>query len=97
MKFRFLSSVMALSLLLLSSTSVFAVEQTICFSKTSLGDTNIGGRNITMWQGSLGDDVLLYSGRCGGKTLGEMNKKGWRLIQVVGGLDNAFGMILEKK
>lgn len=76
--------------LVISSQNAFAVEQTICFSKSKIGDSQY-------WQGSLGDNVLLYSGKCGGKKLSDMNKKGWRLIQVIGGLDSAFGMILEKK
>jgi hypothetical protein len=74
---------------LLSST-VYAkkVEQTICWSKEPLGDK--------YWQASLGDNVKLHGGKCQKKTLLEMNKKGWRVIQVVGGLRNAFGMIMEK-
>jgi len=74
---------------LLSST-VYArkIEQTICFSKSSCSDRYA--------YGTLGERVGLCGGECQGKTLKEMNKKGWKLIQVVGGLNSSFGMILEK-
>ena len=41
----------------------------------------------------LGDNATLNGGECNGKTLPQMNKLGWRLIQVVGGLDSGFGMV----
>jgi hypothetical protein len=65
-----------------------SVEQTICFSQEPLG-----GRHHLA---TLGDNVTLNGGKCKGKTLPQMNKLGWRLIQVVGGLESAFGMVLEK-
>ena len=78
----------------LISSAVYAkaVQQTICFSKEKISEYN--GRPI--YQGTLGDAVSLYGGECQGKTLPEMNKAGWKLIQVVGGLNSAFGMVLEK-
>ncbi|MFT5835505.1 MAG: hypothetical protein ACI9RG_000398 [Sulfurimonas sp.] len=45
---------------------------------------------------SLGDKVTLNGGKCQGKTLLEMNKKGWKVIQVVTGLNRSFGMVMEK-
>ena len=65
------------------------IEQTICFSKEPLGDR--------FWQASLGDGVKLYGGKCQKKTLPEMNKQGWKVIQVVTGLNSAFGMVMTKE
>jgi len=45
---------------------------------------------------SLGDKVTLNSEKCKGKSLLQMNKEGWKLIQVVTGLNQSFGMVLEK-
>ena len=74
-----------IGLVLVSSFSFGkSVEQTICFSKE--------GKYLAI----LGDNVTLQGGECQGRTLPQMNKAGWRLIQVVGGLQSAFGMILEK-
>jgi len=79
---------------LLSST-VYAkkIEQTICFSQEDTGQT-IGGKAFYM--ASLGDQVTLNGGKCKGKTLIKMNKNGWKLVQVVTGLNRSFGMVLEK-
>lgn len=63
--------------------------QTICFSKSSCTDKYA--------YGTLGEDVGLCGGQCQGKKMPQMNAEGWRLIQVVGGLDSAFGMVFEKK
>ena len=63
-------------------------QQTICFSQKKYGEFNLA---------SLGDTATLNSGECKGRTLIEMNKDGWRLIQVVTGVNDAFGMVLEKK
>ena len=49
-----------------------------------------------MYQGALGDGTTLNSKKCQGKTLTQMNKAGWRVIQIVGGLDSAFGVLLQK-
>ena len=78
----------------LLSTTIYAknIEQTICFSKTKINEYN----GHIFYSGALGDGVLLYGGKCKGRTLSQMNKKGWRLIQVVNGLNSAFGMVLEK-
>lgn len=65
------------------------IEQTICFSKAPLGDK--------YWQASLGDAVKLYGGQCQGRTLPEMNKQEWKVIQVVTGLNSAFGMVMTKE
>jgi len=74
----------------LLSNILFAkkIEQTICFSKSSCTEKYA--------YGSLGENVNLCGGACQGKTLKEMNKKGWKLIQVVNGLNSSFGMVLEK-
>ena len=72
--------------LLSSAVHAKKIEQTICFSREPLGDR--------FWQASLGDGVKLYGGKCQKKTLPEMNKKGWKVIQVVTGLNNSFGMVM---
>lgn len=46
---------------------------------------------------SLGDDDTLNGGKCHGATLMQMNYKGWRLIQVISNVNQAFDMVLEKK
>lgn len=78
---------------LLSSISVFAVEQTVCFSQA---DSGFKIENKTHYMASLGDNVTLNGGQCKGATLPEMNKKGWELIQVVSGLNSSFGMVFKK-
>lgn len=80
--------------MLLSSISVFAVEQTVCYSQDDTGQ-KIGNR--VFYMASLGDNVTLNGGECKGATLPEMNKKGWELIQVVSGLNSSFGMVFKKK
>ncbi len=75
------------------SFSSFAVEQTICFSQKDTG-TSIGNRHV--YFAVLGDDEILNGGKCDGLKLADMNKKGWRLIQVVSGLQSGFGMVFEK-
>ena len=83
------------SLVLLSSFSYGKnVEQTICFSQKDIGSFPNSKRR--MYMAVLGDNVTLNGGKCQGKTLPQMNKLGWRLIQVVGGLESAFGIVLEK-
>jgi len=79
--------------LLTSSAYAKKVEQTICFSQKDSGEI-IGGNPYYL--ASLGDKVSLNGGKCQGKTLLQMNKKGWKVIQVVTGLNQSFGMILEK-
>ena len=69
-----------------------SVEQTICFSQEP--SFKMEGRQY--YRAVLGDNATLNGGKCQGRTLLQMNKLGWRLIQVVGGLDSAFGMLLEK-
>jgi hypothetical protein len=75
--------------LLSSAVHAKKIEQTICFSREPLGDR--------FWQASLGDGVKLYGGKCQKKTLPEMNKKGWKVIQVVTGLNNSFGMVMTRE
>ena len=71
------------------------VEQTICFSKKfSENKSTYFPNGVPL--ATLGDDVKLYGGKCQQRTLPEMNKAGWKLIQVVTGLNNSFGMVLEK-
>lgn len=76
---------MIFAALMMSATSAFAVEQTICFSQEP----------DRRWE-SLGDTAIINGGKCNGVTLGDMNAKGWRLVQVVPGLSTAFGMVFEK-
>lgn len=71
-----------------------ALEQTICFSQQST-DLLVGGNKV--YYGALGDDVTLNGGQCNGAKLADMNKKGWRLVQVVSGMDQSFGMVFEKQ
>ncbi|MBD3297931.1 MAG: hypothetical protein GF341_04685 [candidate division Zixibacteria bacterium] len=87
-----------LATLLLSSTaSADAVEQTMCFSQKleTVGNTTVG-------TGTFGDNVTLTDGKCGGKTLLQMNSQGWRAIQIIPGTKNSlgwvewFGVLLEK-
>ncbi len=86
------STIAVLSLLSGFASEAFAVQQTICFSKKQISEYN----GIPIYQATLGDSVSLYGGKCHEKTLPQMNKAGWRLIQVVGGLDSAFGMVFQK-
>ena len=71
------------------------LEQTICFSKIYSGNPSKYFPNgVPVAQ--LGDDVKLLGGVCQARTLPEMNKNGWELMQVVTGLEGAFGMVLSK-
>ncbi len=87
---RFVGTVMAG--MIITANAQAGVQNTICFSKTEL--TRMGNR--ILWQGSLGDDIPLHGGKCNGKKLAQMNKEGWSLIQVVGGIESAFGMVFQK-
>jgi hypothetical protein len=78
----------------LSSAFAYKVEQTICFSQRDTGQ-KIGNREFYM--ASLGDNAILNGGKCQGRTLIQMNRKGWKLIQVISDVNEAFGMVLEKK
>ena len=80
---------LAIGIFLLATTNAMAIQQTICFSKSKIGDSKY-------WQGSIGDGVNLYGGQCNGKKLAQMNRIGWRLVFVITGLDSSFGMVLEK-
>lgn len=84
-KFTLLAAVIFLSM----TTNAFAVQQTICFSKSKIANTEY-------WQGSIGDGVNLHGGQCNGKKLAHMNKLGWKLVFVITGLNSSFGMVLEK-
>jgi len=64
------------------------IKQTLCFSQKKYS---------TFFLASLGNDVSLNGGECKGINLSEMNKKGWRLVQVITGLDSSFGMLFEKE
>ena len=78
-----------------ATNSVKKIEQTICFSKEfSPNKSSYFPNGVPL--ATLGDDVKLYGGKCNEKTLPELNKEGWRLIQVVAGLQSSFGMVLEK-
>jgi len=80
-----------LALFLLFSSGAYAkkIEQTVCFSKASCTEKYS--------YASIGDAVNLCGGACQGKSLVEMNKEGWRLIQVIGGLSGSFGMLMTKE
>jgi len=70
-----------IGLVLVSSLSFGkGVEQTICFTKL----------------GILSVTEKLEGYQCNGKTLIEMNKSGWRLVQIISGLSYSFGMLFEK-
>lgn len=79
----------------LSLSSAFAhrIEQTICFSQ----HLQVDAPTLKYEMAELGDNITLNGGKCHGATLTQMNRKGWRLIQVVSGVSHAFGMVLEKK
>jgi len=64
------------------------IEQTICFSNKGSGVVSYA---------VLGDDVVLSGGMCDGSKLSDMNAKGWKLTQVITGLQSSFGMVFEKK
>ena len=78
-------------LLSILSSSVCAkeVKQTICFSKADCSSKYT--------YATIGDKVNLCGGACDGKTLEQMNKEGWKLTQVIGNLNMAFGMLLTKE
>ena len=86
---KFLVSAVLIGGFLVSNANAKHIEQTICFSKSDC--------NNAFSPGVLGDDVKLCGGKCQGRTLGEMNKAGWKLIQVVNGLESAFGMVFIKE
>ena len=67
-------------------------KETICFSQDESSLSS--GRKYR--SASLGDSVTLNGGKCQGRTLIQMNKKGWKVIQVVTGLNRSFGMVMEK-
>ena len=82
----------------LLSTTVYSkkIEQTICFSiKYSGKRTQYFPKGVPIAE--LGDSIKLYGGKCRGRSLPEMNKNGWKLIQVVTGLNSSFGMVLTKE
>jgi len=74
---------------LVSGAYAKRIEQTICFSASKC--QGLGAYGV------LGDGVKLCGGKCQGKTLAQMNKAGWKLIQVVNGLESAFGMVFIKE
>jgi hypothetical protein len=78
----------------ISAMPTFAIEQTICFSQKDSGVEYSVGKPV--YVAVLGDDAVLNGGKCNGVKLADMNKKGWRLVQVVSGLNNSFGMVFEK-
>ena len=73
-----------ISSFLVSNVYAKKIEQTICFSKSQCSGIAYG---------VLGDSVHLCGGKCQGRTLAQMNKAGWKLIQVVNGLSSSFGMV----
>lgn len=81
----------ALTGILTLAANAAAVEQSICFSQEM---TNSGKYRFGI--AKLGDDITLNGGFCQGKTLPQMNKEGWKVIQVVTGLNQSFGMVMEK-
>lgn len=76
--------------LLIYSSTLYGkkIEQTICFSQTSCVKFPIA---------ELGNNVQLCGGKCQGRSIIQMNKKGWKVVQIISGLSNSFGILLEKK
>ena len=83
-------TILFISIVTIFSTVLNAkkTEQTICFSQSSCTDKYA--------YALLGNDQQLCGGKCQGRTLTQMNEKGWKLIQVVSGLESSFGMVFEK-
>jgi len=80
--------------LCISATNAFGKNEcTICFSQKALPKSG----QYQFYMGVLGDDVSLSGGKCEGKTIQQMYDDGWRLIQVVSGLDQSFGIVFEKE
>jgi len=69
-----------------------SVEQTICFSQ----EPSFKLDKRQYYRGVLSDKATLNGGKCKGKTLPQMNKLGWKVVQIVGGLEYSFVMLLEK-
>ena len=86
---KFFVGMVLISGVLVSNIYAKQIEQTICFSSSQCG--GLGAYGV------LGDNVKLCGGECQGKTLGQMNKEGWELNQVVNGLSSAFGMVFTRK
>ena len=87
---RFIFGLVVLGLM---SNSLYAkkIEQTICWSQ------NDCAKHYPYSVATIGDNVKLCSGKCNGKTIAQMNKKGWKLIQVIGGLQGAFGIVMTRE
>ena len=68
------------------------VEQTICFSQ----EPSFKIDKKQFYRGVLSDRATLNGGECKGKTLPQMNKLGWKVVQIVGGLEYSFVMLLER-
>lgn len=81
-------NLLIVAILLATTSSLFGIEQTICFSQKATSSGYL--------LASLGDEATLNGGKCEGTKLSDMNKKGWKLIQVVTNLDSSFGMVFEK-
>jgi len=86
-KFLIVLSISAMALV--DSIGASTIEQTICFSK--------GDCHERISYATVGEGVKLCGGACQSRTLVEMNKEGWALIQVIGGLSGSFGMVLERR
>ncbi len=87
---RLILSLMVIGLLS-SNGYAKSVEQTICWSK------NDCAKNYPYSVATIGDNTKLCSGKCNGKTIAQMNKKGWKLTEVIGGLQGSFGMVMTKE
>ena len=85
---KFFVGMALISGVLVSNIYAKQIEQTICFSSNKCSGVTIG---------VLGNDVKLCGGKCQGKTLGQMNKKGWKLTQVIDGLSESFGMVFTRE
>src|ERR1035441_7776369 len=72
-----------------TATSYAAKEVTICFSQGQCDDKYS--------YAVLGNDVNLCGGKCKGKNIEEMYRDGWRLLQVVSGLQSSYGMVFERE
>ncbi len=86
---KLLSGLIFASVILSGNLYAKKIEQTICFSKSSCSDRYA--------YAVLGNDVNLCGGKCQGKTLAQMNKEGWKLTQVITGLQSSFGMLFTRE
>lgn len=82
--------ILAIGLVAISAASSYAAKEvTICFSQGQCDDKYSFA--------VLGNDVNLCGGKCKGRNIEEMYRDGWRLVQVVSGLQSSYGMVFERE